>query len=53
MMSVRKSAEIVQADEIRFGGCVHDVVLSEIQKERVATCNYVMINITINSDCSY
>ena len=48
-----KSAEIAQADEIRFGGCVHDVVLSEIEKERVATCDFVMINITINSDCSY
>lgn len=50
MMRVRKSTRIVQADGIRSESCVHDVFLSEIEKEQVAACNYVMINITINSD---
>lgn len=50
MMQVIKSAEIAQADGIRFRSCVHGVVLSEIEKEQVAACNSVMINITINSD---
>ena len=35
-MRVRKSAEIAQADGIRFRGCVHDGFLSEIAKDRVA-----------------
>ena len=50
MMQVIQSAEIAQADGIQSRVCVHDVFLSEIEKEQVAACNYVMINITINSD---
>lgn len=53
MMQVMKSARIAQADGIRFSSCVHGVVLSEIEKERVAACSSVMINITINSDCRF
>lgn len=53
MMRVRKSAEIALADGIRSEFCVHDGFLSEIENERVAACNSVMINITINSDCRF
>lgn len=35
MMRVRKNTRIVQADGIRFSSCVHDVFLSEIEKDRV------------------
>lgn len=53
LMRVRKSAEIALADGIRSEFCVHDVFLSEIENERVAAYNSVMINITINSDCRF
>lgn len=36
MMQVMKSARIAQADGIRSRVCVHDVFLSEIEKDRVA-----------------
>lgn len=36
MMQVMMSAEIAQADGIRFRVCVHDVFLSEIEKDQVA-----------------
>ena len=53
LMRVRKSAEIALADGIRSEFCVHDGFLSEMENERVAACNSVMINITINSDCRF
>ena len=50
MMRMRKNAKIAQADGIRISSCVHDSFLSENEKERVAVCGPVMINITTNSD---
>ena len=50
MMQVIKSAKNVQTDGIRSRDCVHDVFLSYGENYRVAICNSIMTNITINSD---